>query len=63
MRDISFQERKAVRLAFHDCVPYKDGTGGCDGCLNFDENFHDNHGLQTTAAMLVIQTDSYSIST
>ena len=24
---------KLVRLAFHDCMPYADGTGGCDGCL------------------------------
>jgi len=26
---------KFVRLAFHDCLLYKDGSGGCDGCLNF----------------------------
>ncbi len=29
---------KYLRLAFHDCIPYKnpeDGTvNGCDGCLN-----------------------------
>ena len=25
----------AVRLGFHDCMKYKDGTGGCDGCLNW----------------------------
>lgn len=25
---------KALRLAFHDCIPYEDGSGGCDGCLN-----------------------------
>merc|ERR1711884_478957 len=24
-----------VRLSFHDCLKYTDGTGGCDGCLNF----------------------------
>ena len=24
-----------VRLGFHDCLKYKDGTGGCDGCLNW----------------------------
>ena len=28
-------ENKLIRLVFHDCVPYKDGTGGCDGCLNW----------------------------
>jgi len=26
---------KMLRLAFHDCVRYADGTGGCDGCLNW----------------------------
>ena len=25
----------ALRLAFHDCIKYADGTGGCDGCLNW----------------------------
>ena len=28
-------ENKIMRLAFHDCVRYTDGTGGCDGCLNW----------------------------
>ena len=28
-----------VRLGFHDCLKYKDGTGGCDGCLNW-------HGME-----------------
>ncbi len=50
--DLSFRERKAIRLAFHDCVPYEDGSGGCDGCLNLDENRHDNLGLEFTAAIL-----------
>ena len=27
---------KIVRLAFHDCLKYADGSGGCDGCLNWD---------------------------
>ena len=26
---------QALRLGFHDCLRYKDGTGGCDGCLNW----------------------------
>ena len=29
-------ENKLFRLAFHDCIPYEDGTGGCDGCLNWE---------------------------
>ena len=24
-----------MRLVFHDCMMYEDGTGGCDGCINF----------------------------
>ena len=27
---------KFVRLAFHDCLKYTDGSGGCDGALNWD---------------------------
>eukprot|EP00408_Alexandrium_pacificum_P017718 CAMPEP_0171189598 /NCGR_PEP_ID=MMETSP0790-20130122/18428_1 /TAXON_ID=2925 /ORGANISM="Alexandrium catenella, Strain OF101" /LENGTH=694 /DNA_ID=CAMNT_0011654713 /DNA_START=38 /DNA_END=2123 /DNA_ORIENTATION=+ len=27
---------KLVRLGFHDCLKYADGTGGCDGCLHWD---------------------------
>merc|ERR1719483_179254 len=26
---------KFLRLGFHDCIKYADGTGGCDGCLNW----------------------------
>ena len=25
---------KFLRLGFHDCLTYKEGGGGCDGCLN-----------------------------
>ena len=27
---------KVLRLTFHDCLKYDDGTGGCDGCLNWE---------------------------
>ena len=27
---------RLIQLAFHDCLRYEDGTGGCDGCLNWD---------------------------
>eukprot|EP00931_Biecheleriopsis_adriatica_P087183 TRINITY_DN6168_c0_g1_i1.p1 TRINITY_DN6168_c0_g1~~TRINITY_DN6168_c0_g1_i1.p1 ORF type:complete len:703 (+),score=83.65 TRINITY_DN6168_c0_g1_i1:56-2110(+) len=27
---------KMLRLGFHDCLKYVDGTGGCDGCLQWD---------------------------
>merc|ERR1712179_397916 len=26
---------KHLRLGFHDCIKYADGSGGCDGCLNW----------------------------
>eukprot|EP00930_Biecheleria_cincta_P084628 TRINITY_DN74078_c0_g1_i1.p1 TRINITY_DN74078_c0_g1~~TRINITY_DN74078_c0_g1_i1.p1 ORF type:complete len:794 (+),score=94.65 TRINITY_DN74078_c0_g1_i1:62-2443(+) len=30
---------KMLRLGFHDCMKYEDGTGGCDGCMNFENMF------------------------
>ena len=33
--DLSFFPGKLLRLSFHDCLKYKDGSGGCDGCLNW----------------------------
>ena len=30
---------KVLRLGFHDCIKYQDGTGGCDGCLNWEGVF------------------------
>ena len=56
--NMAFTEPKAIRLAFHDCKPYTDGTGGCDGCLNFQENIEDNNMLQPTIAILVSVFDS-----
>ena len=50
---IMFNEPKAVRLAFHDCMPYEDG-GGCDGCLNFEANEDEHNVLQHTVAILVM---------
>eukprot|EP00930_Biecheleria_cincta_P012208 TRINITY_DN11570_c0_g1_i5.p1 TRINITY_DN11570_c0_g1~~TRINITY_DN11570_c0_g1_i5.p1 ORF type:complete len:744 (-),score=97.96 TRINITY_DN11570_c0_g1_i5:85-2205(-) len=26
---------KLLRLSFHDCLKYRDGSGGCDGCLEW----------------------------
>ena len=31
-----YSAAKVLRLTFHDCLKYTDGTGGCDGCLNWD---------------------------
>ena len=52
MHAVGFTPSKALRLAFHDCIPYEDGSNGCDGCLNLDEDFEDNAGLQMTVAIL-----------
>ena len=30
-----YSAAKVLRLTFHDCLKYTDGTGGCDGCLNW----------------------------
>merc|ERR1719464_2025783 len=30
---------KFLRLGFHDCVKYADGTGGCDACMNLETMF------------------------
>jgi len=34
-RDMPPTETKLLRLAFHDCLKYTDGSGGCDGCLDW----------------------------
>ena len=31
---------KFIRLGFHDCLKYADGSGGCDGCLNWHNMGH-----------------------
>ena len=46
-------EPKAIQLAFHDCKLCTDGSGGCDGYLNLEENIEDNNMLQPTVAILV----------
>ena len=51
--NLAFSETKAIRLAFHDCVPYEGGIGGCDGCINFDDNLVHNNVLQPSVALLV----------
>ena len=49
---IAFSPEKAIRLAFHDCQPYVDGSGGCDGCINFEENVAENDVLQHSVGVL-----------
>jgi hypothetical protein len=54
LNELAFTARKALRLAFHDCIPYVGGErgGGCDGCLNLEQNRKGNHGLQASVAIL-----------
>jgi len=53
---LDFSAEKVLRLAFHDCIPYitEEGVieGGCDGCLNMDQDLKGNMGLQYTIATL-----------
>lgn len=35
-RDLNRIAPKLMRLGFQDCVRYRDGSGGCDGCLNWE---------------------------
>ena len=53
---LDFSAEKVLRLAFHDCIPYitEEGAieGGCDGCLNMDQDLKGNMGLQYTIATL-----------
>merc|ERR1719401_286280 len=32
---------KLVRFGFHSCLKNEDGTGGCDGCMSFENMFSD----------------------
>lgn len=36
---------KMLRLGFHDCVKYEDGSGGCDGCMRFHDQFRKYNDL------------------
>ena len=35
-KGLQFFPAKLLRLSFHDCFKYTDGSGGCDGCLNWE---------------------------
>merc|ERR1719232_1724602 len=63
-----YNAAKVLRLTFHDCLLYTDGSGGCDGCLNWvgmgtkfdaptqnkypDVKFTDNNGLRHSVEVL-----------
>ena len=34
-RRVKLSENTFIRLGFHDCLRYEDGSGGCDGCLSW----------------------------
>ena len=37
---------RLIQLAFHDCLRYEDGTGGCDGCLNWAGMGWNSHSME-----------------
>merc|ERR1712018_32852 len=45
-------ENALFRLAFQDCFQYKDGTGGCDGCINW-------HNMGTKSPSPFPSVDTY----
>ena len=44
-----------LRLVFHDCMRYTDGSGGCDGCLNW-------HGVGTQMPNPNGEEDKYNFA-
>ena len=46
-------ENTLMRLVFHDCIPYLDGTGGCDGCMNW-------HGMDAVTGSPFKEEDWYA---
>jgi len=39
---------RLIQLAFHDCLRYEDGTGGCDGCINWSSmGYYAPNAIQT----------------
>ena len=57
-RGQAITENVLMRLVFHDCMPYTDGSGGCDGCLNLQDprNEDTNNMLRPSVAILVLHT-------
>ena len=38
LKKVTSDENKLLRLAFHDCIPYEDGTGGQSCQINVPSN-------------------------
>ena len=51
MEKVGMFRSKKVRIWIWIFPPFC-FIGGCDGCMNFDENHNDNHGLQHSVAIL-----------
>ena len=54
---------KMLRLGFHGCLKYSDGTGGCNGCLNnhnmgLDKRHNCTRGQDNTMLPNSIRTDN-----
>ena len=52
-----------LRLGFHDCLRYTDGTGGCDGCLNWaGMGFRRNDKKDSFSDPDVLQSDNNGLA-
>ena len=52
-----------LRLGFHGCIKYQDGTGGCNGCLNsenmgLDRRHNCTKGKDNTMLPNAVKTDN-----
>ena len=47
-------ENTLMRLVFHDCMRYQDGTGGCDGCINFKVPFDETWKISAKLSPLIL---------
>ena len=51
-------ENSLIRLGFHDCLRYPDGSGGCDGCLSWK-----NMGSRPSIPLYEERTDNNGLAT
>eukprot|EP00448_Togula_jolla_P008014 CAMPEP_0170595146 /NCGR_PEP_ID=MMETSP0224-20130122/14396_1 /TAXON_ID=285029 /ORGANISM="Togula jolla, Strain CCCM 725" /LENGTH=632 /DNA_ID=CAMNT_0010919287 /DNA_START=66 /DNA_END=1964 /DNA_ORIENTATION=- len=53
---------KFLRLGFHDCLKYEDGSGGCDGCLSFHNMFNVYGDAEKLSMPDVMLTDNNNLA-
>mmetsp|Transcript_72286 Transcript_72286/g.156956 ORF Transcript_72286/g.156956 Transcript_72286/m.156956 type:complete len:575 (+) Transcript_72286:62-1786(+) len=60
--DIKPTASKFLRLGFHDCLKYEDGSGGCDGCLSFSNMFYRYDEAERMSMPDVTVTDNNNLA-